>query len=66
MGHNAWVHKNNVGNLSVQLSLIQLAKTLCLPYYACVFSSTKLVIRAEQELRGEVEGGVGKGSRVEK
>jgi hypothetical protein len=25
---------------------------LCLPYYACVFSSTKLVIRAEQDLPG--------------
>jgi hypothetical protein len=22
---------------------------LCLPYYACVFSSTKLVIKAEQD-----------------
>jgi hypothetical protein len=25
---------------------------LCLPYYVCVFSSTKLVIRAEQDLPG--------------
>jgi hypothetical protein len=29
---------------------------LCLPYYAYVFSSTKLVIRAEQDLPG-TEGG---------
>jgi hypothetical protein len=29
---------------------------LCLPYYVCVFSSTKLVIRAEQDLPG-TEGG---------
>jgi hypothetical protein len=33
---------------------------LCLPYYACVFSSTKLVIRAEQVLP-ETEWGRGKG-----
>jgi hypothetical protein len=25
---------------------------LCLPYFACVFSSTKLEIRAEQDLPG--------------
>jgi hypothetical protein len=30
----------------------QLAKTLCLSYYACVFSSAKLVIREEQDLPG--------------
>jgi hypothetical protein len=29
---------------------------LFLPYYACVFSSTKLVIKAEQDLPG-TEGG---------
>jgi hypothetical protein len=29
---------------------------LCLPYYACVFSSTKLVIKAEKDLPG-TEGG---------
>jgi hypothetical protein len=34
---------------------------LCLPYYACVFSSTKLEIRAEQVLPGS-----GRGSREEK
>jgi hypothetical protein len=28
---------------------------LCLPYYACVFSSTKLVIWAEQDLPGTEE-----------
>jgi hypothetical protein len=42
---------------------------LCLPYYACVFSSIKLVIRAEQDLPGtEVGRGdrLGKGSRGEK
>jgi hypothetical protein len=42
---------------------------LCLPYYAYVFSSTKSVVRAEQDLL-ETEGGgggkVGEGSRVEK
>jgi hypothetical protein len=40
---------------------------LCLPYYACDFSSTKLVIRAEQDLprteagreRESEEGGKG-------
>jgi hypothetical protein len=32
---------------------------LCLPYQACVFSSTKLVIKADQDLPGteEEEGG---------
>jgi hypothetical protein len=34
-------------------------KTLCLLYYAYVFSSTKLVISAEQDLPG-TEGGRGK------
>jgi hypothetical protein len=34
---------------------------LCLPYYACVFSSTKLEIRAEQVLPGEGRGGKGWG-----
>jgi hypothetical protein len=66
---STWVHESNVRNLSVWLSLTQLAKMLCLPYYACVFSSTKLVIRAEQDLPG-IEGGrgerVGEGGRVEK
>jgi hypothetical protein len=37
------------------LSLTQLAKMLCLPYYAYVFSSTKSGIRAEQDLP-ETEG----------
>jgi hypothetical protein len=41
------------------LSLTQLAKTLCLPYYAYVFSSTKLEIKAEQVLPGS-EGERGK------
>jgi hypothetical protein len=35
---------------------------LCLPYYACVFSSTKSVIKAEQDLPG-TEGV--RGQRVE-
>jgi hypothetical protein len=42
---------------------------LCLPYYACVISSTKLVIREEQDLPGTegVRGGRGgEGIRVEK
>jgi hypothetical protein len=30
---------------------------LCLTYYACVFSSTKVVINAEQELPGLEVGG---------
>jgi hypothetical protein len=29
---------------------------LCLPYYAYVFSSTKLEIRAEQDLTGTEQG----------
>jgi hypothetical protein len=33
---------------------------LCLPYYACLFSSTKLVIKAEQDLPG-TEGEEGRG-----
>jgi hypothetical protein len=37
------------------LSLTQLAKTLCLPYYAYVFSLTKLEKRAEQALPGSQE-----------
>jgi hypothetical protein len=43
---------------------------LCLPYYAYVFSSTKLVIKAEQDLpgteRGRVEekGGGGQGGEM--
>jgi hypothetical protein len=44
--------------LGISLSLTQLAKTLCPPYYAYVFSSTKLVIRAEQDPPG-TEGGRG-------
>jgi hypothetical protein len=41
---------------------------LCLPYYAYVFSSTKFVIRAEQDLPGTEGGGGmrGGGARVEK
>jgi hypothetical protein len=60
MGHNTWVHESNSSNLSVQLSLTQLAKPLYLPYYAQVFSSTKLVIRGEQDLPG-TEGEKGEG-----
>jgi hypothetical protein len=41
--------------------LTQLAKTLCLPYYACLFSSTKLLIKAEQDLPGTERG---RGERV--
>jgi hypothetical protein len=44
--------------ISVQLSLSQLAKTLCFSYYAYAFSSTKLDIRAEQVLPG-IEVGCG-------
>jgi hypothetical protein len=41
---------------------------LCLSYYAYVFSSTKSVTRAEQDLLETEEGGgrVGEGARVEK
>jgi hypothetical protein len=66
MGRNTWVHESNSRNLPAQLSLTQLAKTLCLSYYAYVFSSTKSVIRAEWDLP-ETEGGkVGEGGRVKK
>jgi hypothetical protein len=57
MGCNTFVHESNARNLSIQLSLTQLAKMLCLPYYAYVFSSTKLEIRAEQVLPGSQWGG---------
>jgi hypothetical protein len=43
---------------SIILSKVSLAETLCLPYYACVFLSTKLGIKAEQDLPG-TEGGRG-------
>jgi hypothetical protein len=59
---NIFVHGSNAKNLSVQLSLTQLAKILCLPYYAYVFSSTKLEIRAEQVLP---ESDWGEGERLE-
>jgi hypothetical protein len=40
---------------------------LCLPYYAYVFSSTKLVIRAEQDLpEVREEGGRGERRKGEK
>jgi hypothetical protein len=48
---------------------ISLAKILCLPYYAYVFSSTKLEIRAEHVLPGSKGGGrkrVGAEGRGEK
>jgi hypothetical protein len=47
-------------SLSVYLFLTQLAKTLSLPHYAYVFSSTKLEIRTEQVLPGS-EWGKGAG-----
>jgi hypothetical protein len=62
MGHNTWVHESNSRNLSLLISLTQLAKTLCLSYYAYVLSSTKSVIRAERDLP-EIEEG--RGERVE-
>jgi hypothetical protein len=46
--------------------ITQLAKMLCLAYYACVFSSTKLEIRAEQDLPGSEGGREREGSRGEK
>jgi hypothetical protein len=52
------VRGSNAKNLSVYLSLSQLAKMLCLPYYAYIFSSTKLEIGAEKfPLQGRGEGG---------
>jgi hypothetical protein len=42
---------------------------LCFPYYACVFSSIKSVIKAEQDLSGTERGWgerVGIGGRGEK
>jgi hypothetical protein len=42
------------------VSLTQLEKPLCLPFYAYVFSSTKLEIRAEQALPGSEVGEVGR------
>jgi hypothetical protein len=49
--------------------LTQLAKTLCLSYYGYVFSSTKSVTRAQQDLLETEEGRggrVGEVGRVEK
>jgi hypothetical protein len=43
--------------------LTQLAKMPCLPYYAYVFSLTKLEIRAEQVLPGNEAGREGEGRR---
>jgi hypothetical protein len=57
LGCNTFVHGSNARYLSVLLSLTQLAKTLCF-YYAYVFSSTKLEIRAEQVLPRSEEGRV--------
>jgi hypothetical protein len=37
---------------------------LCLPYYAYVFSSTKLVIRADQDLPGTGWGRVKEGGEM--
>jgi hypothetical protein len=57
------VYKTTVlENISVLLSLTQLARRLCLPYYAYVFSSTKLEIRAEQILPGSEVGRGGEDS----
>jgi hypothetical protein len=53
---NILVHGSNARNLSVLLSLTQLAKMLCLSYYAYVVSSTKLEIRAEQIVPGNKVG----------
>jgi hypothetical protein len=65
MGSNTEVHESNSRNLSVQLSLTQLAKMLCLSYYVYVFSSTKSVMRAEWNLPETEEGrrdGLGRGA----
>jgi hypothetical protein len=52
LGFNTFVHGSNAR----QLSLTELAKMLCLSYYAYVFSRTKLEIRAEQVLPGSEWG----------
>jgi hypothetical protein len=70
MGCNTCVHESNARNISVQLFLTQLAKMLGLPFYAYVFSSTKLEIRAEQVLplsegEGEEGGKGGQGRRYD-
>jgi hypothetical protein len=57
LGCNTFVHGSNARILSAEISSSQLAKTLCLSYYAYVFSSTKLEIRADQVLPGSEEGG---------
>jgi hypothetical protein len=69
MGRNTRVHESNSRNRSVQLSLTQLTKTLCLSYYIYVFSSTKSVTRAEPDLPETEERRrerVGEEGRVEK
>jgi hypothetical protein len=49
------MHGSNARNLSVYLSLSQLAKMLCLSYYClCLLFNKK---RAEQVLPGSKEGG---------
>jgi hypothetical protein len=55
------VRGSNAKNLSVYLSLSQLAKMLCLPYYVYVLSSIKLELRAEQVLPGSKWGWAGEG-----
>jgi hypothetical protein len=54
----------NLPFIQQSLFLTQLAKMLCLPYYAYVFSSTRLVIRAEQDLPG-TEGCGGRSGKGE-
>jgi hypothetical protein len=53
------VHGSNTRNLSVYLSLSQLAKCYVFLIIAYVFTSTKLEKRAEQVLPGSEEGGEG-------
>jgi hypothetical protein len=69
LGCNTFVHENNARNLSVQLSLPQLAKCFVFLIFAYVFSSTKLEKKAEQfcleARRGEGEK-EGAGCRGEK
>jgi hypothetical protein len=56
LGCNILVHGSNARNLSVQLSLYQLAKCYVFLIIAYVYCSTKLEIRAEQVLLGSEEG----------
>jgi hypothetical protein len=62
MGRNTWIHGSNVRNLCI--AILNSTSKNALSYYAYVFSSTKLEIRAEQVLSGSDGGGGGGGERM--